>query len=1182
MIRATRRNVVASATVALLLVLLAAVPTSAKDPALTLHPQAERLPFRHQGPFVTTGDGGVLCVDAQHALRSHDEGRTWTATPIFRDPEKYRVSDERALLRTRDGTVIAAWMNTKEQKSPPGWKWGEQGSDWHDFVLPIYVCRSLDDGKTWEDPTLLNKPWCGCIHSLIETKDGYVVLVGQEIIPAWRHATVVFVSADKGRTWRRSNVLDIGQGRHDHAGSIEGTVVERRDGTLYQLLRTETGRLYEAVSRNGSLLREDFQPSQILSVTCCAQLARLADGRIALLWNAPPRHSPDSRSSREELSLAFSSDECATWSPPQVIAASYGSGGRVSYPYLYERRPGQLWVTTMQGGLRMKLNVADLGRGEIPIHKPMTVLPPQPGGIIMFGASTTAEHPGAVAKVDSERVRAALRGMGSALPVHNAGKRGATLAVDGKPQMRIVLADGAIPSERTAAEELVGYLTKVTGGKFPVVGEADAGPGPCLYIGPTTFARKHELDPSTWGPERWALRTIGADLVLVGGRPRGTLYAVYRFLEDQIGVRWWNAYEEHVPQRPTLHVSFLDRQGEPKFRYRDIYLLYALDGGRFGARNRLNGQGFGAPDVALGGGVDYGSPNGVHTFNLYIPPKEYFDTHPEWFSLVGGKRTAQQAQLCLTNPDLRAAVVTKLRRYIEQSRAAAEKAGRAAPRDFDISQNDWGGMCQCESCQATTRREGSKSGPLIDFLNHVADAIREEYPEVRINTLAYQMTEDPPKTLRPRDNVLPRLCDTNANLLRPITHPDNRIFAERLATWGRISKQLRIWDYAVTYTPHPGLPLPTVHTYAPDYRYFAEHNVEGVFTEHEHAILADLRDLKIWMMIKLLEDPYRDEAALLVDFTDGFYGPAGTLVRRYLADLQAAADAAHATVNWFPPLSQYTYLTLEFLHRAQTTFDEAEAAIRSDPVLLGRVRFARLPVDRACLVLWPKLMRQWAAADGQPEKIPLERGAIAARCRETWLTQIDRRFPASERATLRAEADAELTPLLARPAVVPLPERFRSLSPRDVFDFTAEQSSNWQDRAQRLPDPEADCGITNRLELSAEEMKQYKLPMSWGAYAPKEKRHLGSATIRPDQVPGPGYHWYKLPPITVVPSTYVYFFWSWIVQFPVESVSDPSHPEEQFEVWARIKFEGPGFPHSKPGQKNAICVERVIVVRHSN
>jgi hypothetical protein len=113
------------------------------------------------------------------------------------------------------------------------------------------------------------------------------------------------------------------------------------------------------------------------------------------------------------------------------------------------------------------------------------------------------------------------------------------------------------------------------------------------------------------------------------------------------------------------------------------------------------------------------------------------------------------------------------------------------------------------------------------------------------------MTEDPPKTLRPRENVLPRLCDTNANLLRPITHADNQAFAQRLATWGGSSKHLRIWDYAVTYTPYYGLPLPTVHTYPIDYRYFAEHNVEGVFTEHEYAVLADLRDLKIWMMIKL-------------------------------------------------------------------------------------------------------------------------------------------------------------------------------------------------------------------------------------------------------------------------------------------------------------------------------------------
>ena len=47
-----------------------------------------------------------------------------------------------------------------------------------------------------------------------------------------------------------------------------------------------------------------------------------------------------------------------------IVAANYVPGGRVSYPYLYERKPGELWITTMQGGLRMKINVADLGAGE--------------------------------------------------------------------------------------------------------------------------------------------------------------------------------------------------------------------------------------------------------------------------------------------------------------------------------------------------------------------------------------------------------------------------------------------------------------------------------------------------------------------------------------------------------------------------------------------------------------------------------------------------------------------------------------------------------------------------------------------------------------------------------------------------------------------------------------------------
>ena len=378
---------------------------------LTLHPKGAPLPSAHQGPFVTTGDGGVLCIDAHSALVSRDEGKTWKKYPLFDDPPRYQVSNERALLRTRDGVVIAAWMNLKEMKLAEGFRWGGDEEQFRQWILPTYVCRSLDDGETWEAPIKINTPWCGCIHSMIETADGRIVLATQEVIPAWRHASHTFVSDDKGKTWEKSNILDIGTGRHDHAGSIEGTLVELNSGSIYQLLRTETGYLYEATSKDSGLTWADFESSGIRSVTCCAQLYRLADGQIALLWNHPLRRRPADIRSREELSIAYSDDECKTWSPRVVVAATYTGGGRVSYPYLYERRPGEFWITTMQGGLRMRIHQADLAAGEVS----------QQDAIVMFGDSTTAARPAEVRKVYAARVQETLANEGSDLMVINSG-----------------------------------------------------------------------------------------------------------------------------------------------------------------------------------------------------------------------------------------------------------------------------------------------------------------------------------------------------------------------------------------------------------------------------------------------------------------------------------------------------------------------------------------------------------------------------------------------------------------------------------------------------------------------------------------------------------------------------------------------------------------------------------------
>jgi hypothetical protein len=113
-----------------------------------------------------------------------------------------------------------------------------------------------------------------------------------------------------------------------------------------------------------------LSPTTIDASSSPAICKRLADGKLVLVWNrlkVEGRDSVERRGGetsetaaswqRSELSIAFSSDDGKTWTTPTVIARQ--TGGRLAYPYLLERRPGLLWITTMQGGLRVELNESE-------------------------------------------------------------------------------------------------------------------------------------------------------------------------------------------------------------------------------------------------------------------------------------------------------------------------------------------------------------------------------------------------------------------------------------------------------------------------------------------------------------------------------------------------------------------------------------------------------------------------------------------------------------------------------------------------------------------------------------------------------------------------------------------------------------------------------------------------------
>jgi len=351
---------------------------TAPAPAPALDPRLETLPELPMGPFVRIDEQTILTVDSTESLISRDNGATWARKPLF-EGDAYKVRPERALIRTDEGTIILAFLNENEEH----WDWDESKSDTGLGVkLPTYVMRSTNDGNTWEAPRMLHEEWTGAIRDIIQTKDGRVIFTSMMLMHnPGRHAVVTYSSDDDGKSWLRSNVIDLGGVGH-HGGVTESTLAARADGSVWMLLRTNWGKFWESISYDGGKFWRVHRPTDIDASSAPGLLKRLESGRLLLLWN---RRLPEGATTypltggdgqwselpvsnhREELSVAFSEDDGHTWSQPTVIATL--RDGWVSYPYLLEAAPGELWVTTMQGNLRARFLERDFVPSTTPANE---------------------------------------------------------------------------------------------------------------------------------------------------------------------------------------------------------------------------------------------------------------------------------------------------------------------------------------------------------------------------------------------------------------------------------------------------------------------------------------------------------------------------------------------------------------------------------------------------------------------------------------------------------------------------------------------------------------------------------------------------------------------------------------------------------------------------------------------
>lgn len=501
-----------------------------------------------------------------------------------------------------------------------------------------------------------------------------------------------------------------------------------------------------------------------------------------------------------------------------------------------------------------------------------------------------------------------------------------TVFKQGRSDYRIELSQDASNSEKWAAEELQRWLKEAGGVTIPIL---EAGQhnykGPRMVIGYPggTAAGEKEPDPRD---ESFRYYNSGADIFIYGGKQRGTMYGVFSFLERELGCRWYTPQVSVIPTRNEFKFNWLDHSEKPGVSVRNDFYFEAFEP-IWAARNRVNGA---MSYRQQPGGVE--AYWAVHTFFPLMPPEEFYQKHPEYYSLIDGKRIYERAQLCLSNPDVLKIITQRIKKRMRESPEYLI---------YDVSQNDWANPCQCDQCQAIVKRHGGESGIIIWFVNQVADAVKQEFPGKMIGTLAYQYTRSAPRDIEPRDNVVVRLCSIECCVAHDFHCSANRSFLQDLEEWSAIAPHLYIWDYVVNFN-HYLLPLPNFATLQPKIKTFQQNKAIGIMEQAAYQSRGgELAELRSYLIAKILWDLNCNTEEVVNDFLSGYYGRAGAPIRRYFDLLQSLVKPdVHFAYGIKPNDEMFTE---DFIKKATAIFSEAEKVADNEEIL-KRVELASLPI----------------------------------------------------------------------------------------------------------------------------------------------------------------------------------------------------------------------------------------------
>ncbi len=509
------------------------------------------------------------------------------------------------------------------------------------------------------------------------------------------------------------------------------------------------------------------------------------------------------------------------------------------------------------------------------------------------------------------------------------------LVKDGQAPLTIYTSAQPAPQERAAATELGKYLEKLSGRKFAVQPVPAAIPDAGIFVGPLDGTADPDL-----AADDFRIEAKDQTLRLLGGSPLATGWAVFALLEEQFGCRWWTFNEEDVPPaRPTLSVPAMNQVSRPSMTIHNVWNREAQTPvNQFGAKARTtSATGF----------------SGGHT--MYPLLKDYGSTHPEIYPLnKEGERKPNNLHFCYTAPGIAEALADALAKVVEA------RKGNTRDVIYFAGMGDWyGGMCECEKCQAIYEEEtwtdpdGRKkpgvTATLLRMINRSAELLDKRYPGIRVGTFAYMSLEAPPAKTIPRENVVIRVPRLRHCTVHPARSCEkNASFARNLERWCEIAPgRVYVWEYASSFT-HFLNPFPCLFSMADNLKFYHELGIRGVEIQGNYVTMGgDMAAMKNYVWRKIFWHPERDPHEVFAEFCQGYFGPAAE-------DMMAYVDALERSVTEPAPLhadefSQPTYLNPTVRAKMERSRDRALAHAQGNEAIERRIRETTVGLESTTL-----------------------------------------------------------------------------------------------------------------------------------------------------------------------------------------------------------------------------------------